>query len=286
MALKASYDIRCSCGAGFTGEVYEYVFAQHDPDLRDAILSGEFNRIPCPSCGQRLAVENRFLYRDEENRLWVWVCGKDEEGDRDALRRDLLETNRSMDSHFLDDAGAYRKHLVFGRDGLLELLWQEDRALRTSEERPLKRNPAFRLILGEKEAAGFLLLSGRKLRLALPLRYPDACGVRLRNREERIRWIRAYADGVNVHNPYGSFLGARWRTRWDRVREREPWDGIRDGFADFAESWACRSVDSRRLAARFPERRAFLEALGKPEVARTVRTLRPQRTRGVSRRRP
>ena len=93
MALKATYDIRCSCGAAFAGDVYEYVFAEYDPDLKDAILSGGFNRIPCPACGQGLPVENRFLYRDEKNRLWVWVCKKGEEPKRDELAKELIESD-------------------------------------------------------------------------------------------------------------------------------------------------------------------------------------------------
>ena len=143
MALKATYDIRCSCGAAFSADIYEYVFAEHDPELKDAILSGDFNRVPCPACGQLLAVESRYLYRDEKNRLWVWVCARGEKARKDELDVEWIEKRTSMDFHFLDHQEAYRKHVVFGRDGLLELLWSEDPDLRKAERKALKENPAF-----------------------------------------------------------------------------------------------------------------------------------------------
>jgi hypothetical protein len=273
MALKASYEIRCSCGAVFAADVYEYVFVQHDPELQDAILSGDFNRIPCPACGQRLPVEARFLYRDEKTRLWVWVCNRDEEPQKDALIEELIEKRRSMDFHFLDHQDTYRKHVVFGRDGLLELLWAEDKDLKKAEQRSLKANPAFWGIAEGNREPGFIVLSGRRIRVSLPLRLPERRGTRRMSREEKTNWLKHYAEGVNIHNRYSSFLDARSRLKWGRVREREPMDGIVDAFADFAESWASRKVDARRFSAGFPGRRAFLDGLSGLRVSRKLKVL-------------
>lgn len=277
MALKVAYDIRCSCGAAFTGDIYEYVFTEHDPELKDAILSGEFNRVPCPSCGQRLPVENRFLYRDEKNRLLVWVCGKEDELRKDALTEELFENNPFMDCHFLDDREAYRKHIVFGRDGLLELLWEEDRDLKKNEEKYLKINPAFWWVVGEDADPGSIVFTGRKVRVSMPLRFPKARGIVLPSREDKTKWLKHYAQGLNVHNPYSSFLGKRLISKWNGIREKEPMDGVDNGFADFAESWACRKIDAKRFSARYPERRAFFDGLGKPSVSRKLRSLDPGR---------
>jgi len=286
MALKATYDIRCSCGSAFRGDICEYVFVDHDPELKDAILSGEFNRVPCPSCGERLSVESRFLYRDEKNRLWVWVCGKGEEPARDALIEELFEKNTFMDCHFLEDRESYAKHIVFGRDGLLELLWKEDRDLKKNEEKFMKKNPAFWWGMGEDADPGFIVFTGKKVRVSLPLRYPETRGVVLSSREEKTRWLKLYAQGVNVHNPYSSFLGKRLTSKWNGIREKEPLDGFDNGFADFAESWACRKIDAKRFSARYPARRAFFDGLGKPNVSRKLRSLDPGRVSRESGGRP
>ena len=280
MALKAAYDIRCSCGATFTGDVYEYVFAEYDPELKDAILSGEFNRIPCPSCGQGLQVENRYLYRDEKNRLWVWVCNEEEEPKREELAKELFGKNPCLEGHYLDGMEFYRKLLVFGRGGLLELLLKEDPDLERSEKKDLKRNPAFRWIRADNEEPGGILFTGRKIRVSMPLRFPVPHGTVLTSREEKVRWLKHYAQALNVHNPYSSFLNKRLISKWNRIREREPLDGVDNGFTDFAESWASLKIDARRFSARYPERRGFFAGLGKRNVSRKLRSLDPGKVSG------
>jgi hypothetical protein len=277
MALKAAYDIRCSCGAAFTGDVFEYVFVQHDPELRDAILSGEFNRVSCPSCGQRLPVENRFLYRDEKNKLWVWVCKRGEESQRDALGKELIGKNAFMEFHFLDEAEDYRKFLVFGRDGLLELLLKEDQALKRREGRSLKKNPALRLIMEEERDPGFLFLSGEKIQISIPLRLSEAPERPLNNPGEKKRWLQYYSEGLNIHNRYSSLLDSRSRGKWNRTREKEPRNGSGNEFDDFAESWAEYRRDGKRFAARYPERRIFFDGLKKLDISRTLRTIDARR---------
>ena len=277
MALKAAYDIRCSCGTTFTGDVYEYVFAEYDPELKDAILSGEFNRVPCPSCGQGLPVENRYLYRDEKNRLWVWVCNKEDEPKREELAKELIERNARLECHFLDGMESYRKLLVFGREDLIGLLLKEDPDLQKSEKKELKKNPALWWIQAENEEPGVIIFTGRKIRASMPLRFPGSHGILLTSREEKTRWLKHYAQGLNVHNPYSSFLDKRLTSKWNRIREKEPLDGVDNGFTDFAESWACRKIDAKRFSARYPERRAFFDGLGKRNVSRTLRSLDPRR---------
>jgi len=280
MALKATYDIRCSCGTAFKGDIYEYVFAEHDPDLKDAILSGDFNRVPWPSCGQRLPVENRFLYRDEKNRLWVWVFGEGEKSRKEPLTEERIGNNALLQCHLPEGEVAYRKFLVFGRGGLLELLLKEDPDLQKSERKDLKKNPAYRWIRAEGEEPGFILFTGRKIRVSMPLRFPENHGILLKGREEETRWLRHYAQGLNVHNPYSSFLDKRSKSKWDSIREKAPLCGIDDGYADFAESWACLKIDAKRFSALHPERRAFFDGLRNLNVSRRLRSLDPGKVSG------
>lgn len=273
MALRATYEIRCGCGTTFAGDICEYVFAEHDPELKDSILSGEFNRMACPSCARGLHVENRFLYRDERNKLWVWVCKREEEARRDVLAGELIEKNASLEFHFLEDRESYRKFLVFGREGLLELLLKEDRTLKRKEARSLKTNPAHRLILEGKEDAGYLFLSGDKIRISLPLKFSEAHRKQVKGLEGKKRWLRYYSQGLNVHNPYSSFLTRKLRLKWNRIREKEPPGGAANEFDDFAESWAGYRMDRKRFKARYPERRLFFDALRTVSIPRRVRSL-------------
>ncbi len=273
MALKATYEIRCSCGTTFTGDIFEYVFSEHDPELKDSILSGDFNLVTCPSCDRRIHVENRFLYRDEKNKLWVWVCKRGEEPQRDALAEELIEKNASMKFHFLDDRESYRKFLVFGREGLLELLLKEDPALKRTEGRRMKINPAHRLILEGNEEPGYLFLRGEKIRISLPLRFSEVHQTLVNGPEGKKRWLQYYAQGLNVHNPYSSFLDKRLRLKWNRIREKEPLGDGGNEFDDFAGSWAGYRIDGKRMKARYPERGGFFDELRKRNISRRVRSL-------------
>lgn len=274
MALKAAYEIRCSCGAAFVGEVYEYVFVEHDPELKDAILSGEFNHVPCPSCGNRVHVENRFLYRDEMNNLWVWVCRTGEKTERADLARDLLERNTAIEGYFLDDQEAYRKFLVFGREALIELLLREDPVLKRAEGKRLKENPALHWIREQDDDPGYLFLRGDRIRVAMALRLP-----RKTRAGDRPKWLRSYAQGLNVHNPYSSFLDARRRRTWGRLQASEPLSDGRDEFDAFARAWARYRTDGKAFRAGFPGTCAFFDALRQAKITRPLRPLRVKEPR-------
>lgn len=271
--MKAKYEIRCGCGATFAGDVYEYVFSEHDPEVRESILSGDFHRTRCPSCARTLDLDNRFLYRDEKNKLWVWVCRREEESRREALAGELVERNASMEFHYLDDADQYRTFLVFGRDGLLELLLREDRDLKRREGRALRKNPAYRWIGKEEENPGYLLLGGEKVRISIPLRLPGDSGSPRTRPDEKKRWLTYYSEGLNLHNRFSSLLDGRTRGKWNRTREKEPREGTGNEFDDFAESWAAYRRDGREFAARYPERSRFFAGVKKMNRSRTLRSL-------------
>lgn len=272
MALKIPYEVGCSCGENFQAELFEYVFAEYDPELKDMILSGEFNSLTCPSCREILNIENRFLYRDEKNRLWVWVCKKEDIHQEKGLERELIEKNAVIQGHHLDNQEDYRKFLVFGREGLIELLLKEDKALKRGEGKSLKKNPAIRLLTRGKGSHGYLFLSGKKIRLTLPLSMPRFFKRPLRNREEKEKWLKFYAQGVNIHNPFSSFLPHQSGKRWSRITEREPVGGIKNEFDDFAESWAGCRMDKKGFKAGYPERFKFFEGIKKIDISRKILT--------------
>jgi hypothetical protein len=275
MALKAAYDIRCSCGGSFTGEAYEYVLAEHDPDLKDAILSGEFNRVTCPSCGHGLSVGNDFLYRDETNGLSVWVCGREGRRKGDGRKKELLKKLRArLECHFTHGAKSGTELLAFGREHLIEILLQKDPGLRRAEGPPLKRNPAVRLILKGGNDPGYLLLRGKRIRVAIPLLFPENHDGPPADPKTGKKWLKAYSDGLNIHNPYSSFLNQRQKGKWDLIRKEEPMGDPKDEFEDFAGSWACSKVDSRGFKSRYPGRREFFDGLAKMNVPRKIDCLR------------
>jgi len=279
MAYRASYEVLCSCGERFTAQLCEYIFTEYDTELKDALLAGELNLVVCPSCRETFPAENRLLYRDEKNKLWVWMCRKEEEPRREELAAELLEGNLHFEDHFLDDKDHYRKHLVFGRNALISLLLKEDRDLRKTARVRLRKNPALRMILKDG-SGGFLFLKGGKVKVALPLRPPPEKGWEVSGAEGRRMWLESYSHGLNVHNPFSSFLRSPKETRWKHIREKEPPSEPLDEYEDFARSWAMFEANPDTFVARFPLRSGFLDEVKKIPVSREVIPITPSAGRG------
>jgi hypothetical protein len=276
MAFKASYEIKCSCGEKFMEELYEYVFAEYDPDLKEALLTGEFNWLTCPLCGERFHVETRFLYRDEKNMLWIWVCRRDEESQREELYEELMEKSTHFEDHHLDDKENYRKFLVFGREALIKLLLTEDKDLKRIEGKQLREKKALRLIMEESGEPGLFLLQGDKVKIAMPLRIPDEQSKLLDGPEMRKRYLKFYSQGLNIHNPYSSFLGSRLRTKWNKIREKDKGCALDNEFDDFATSWAAYKMDPKGFKASCPEKNLFFEDIRKLNVSRKLHSINPK----------
>jgi hypothetical protein len=279
MAYKTAYEINCSCGNHFKEDLVEYVFAEYDPELKDALLTGEFNWLTCPSCGEHFHVETRFLYRDEKNMLWVWVCRREEESRKEVLFEELMEKGAHFEDHHLDAKESYRKFVVFGREALIELLLEEDKDIKRVEGRHLKVNKAQRLVMEESDKPGLFLLQGKKVSIAIPLRMSDHHPELLNGPEARKRWLNLYSQGLNIHNPYSSFLTARLRSKWNRIRGKEQCEGLNDEFDDFAQSWAVYRMDPKGFRSRCPERRKFFEDIKKITITRKLHSINPRTLR-------
>lgn len=64
--------IRCtSCGATITADVRTVIDAQHDPEGKMEIISGQLNTFDCPNCGVPNTVKTPILYHDAEKELLI-----------------------------------------------------------------------------------------------------------------------------------------------------------------------------------------------------------------------
>jgi hypothetical protein len=79
MSIFRTEEVNCpSCGVKVEFELVHSVNAGRRPDLRDAILSREFQKQPCPSCGFAFRVEPQFTYTDLGRKQFyaVWPASK------------------------------------------------------------------------------------------------------------------------------------------------------------------------------------------------------------------
>jgi hypothetical protein len=83
-------------------------------------------------------------------------------------------------------------------------------------------------------------------------------------------------QGLNIHNPYSSFLSGGMKSKWNRIREKEKCNGPEDEFDDFAHSWAIYKIDPKGFRASCPERRKFFEDVKKINVSRKLHSINPK----------
>src|SRR5262249_35681889 len=67
-----------ACGQEAEIEFVLSVNADRRPDLRDQILDGTFQALPCPSCGVQVRIAPRFVYLDMGRGQWIAVHPADE----------------------------------------------------------------------------------------------------------------------------------------------------------------------------------------------------------------
>lgn len=72
MSLFRETMITCpACKERFNFDESDSVNGDRRPDLRDAIIDGSFQVVPCPSCSETIRMEPQFNYLDMGNSLWI-----------------------------------------------------------------------------------------------------------------------------------------------------------------------------------------------------------------------
>jgi len=268
MGLKLPYEIQCSCGSKFQAELWEYVFAEHDPELKEMVLSGEFNYVTCPSCQEQLKGDIGFLYRDETNKLWIWVCGKAEQ-----KANHQASVDEKIQGHYLDHQDDYRRYVVAGREGLLKILLQEDRELKNTEAGVLKTNPAVKALKENNAEEGYLFLIGNRIK-TIPL--PLSCRFEkdlFAGFEEKAKWLDFYAEGLNLHNQYSSFLDEQLILEWESILSEESPESSRTEYQMFAELWADYKMKGSAFEKAFPKISQFFRTIGQIDITRDIISL-------------
>lgn len=113
--------VACACGQTFDADVYGSANVTTQPQLKDEILAGRFNRVACPACGRQFNAEIPFLYHDMGAGLMVWVYPASRT-DQAAIREKVRRSAEIVASTLPDLTGTPSRGVVFGLDELIRLL--------------------------------------------------------------------------------------------------------------------------------------------------------------------
>ncbi|OGR45393.1 MAG: hypothetical protein A2X35_03900 [Elusimicrobia bacterium GWA2_61_42] len=84
MATKGVFRVECPhCGEGFDADFWTVVRGDRDHDVKELILSGEFDLLVCPHCEEMVQHEEPFLYIDPPKDLLAFVMPESYESDKE-----------------------------------------------------------------------------------------------------------------------------------------------------------------------------------------------------------
>jgi hypothetical protein len=112
----------CSSGHTFDADVFRSANVTLQPDLKDEIRAGRFNRVRCPVCGEDQPADVPYLYHDMDAGHLIWVYPRSSR-DQAAAIRDKVRKSREIISTVLPvPTPEAEPDVAFGLDDLLRLL--------------------------------------------------------------------------------------------------------------------------------------------------------------------
>jgi hypothetical protein len=127
MSLSTVEEIRCACGEVFEAEIYQSVSTTQNPELKEAILAGEFNLVPCPACRQVLYIEHFLLYHDASQELLAFVYPKDFEQRNEEIQVGIAKDFTQLQATLAPkEQFKYKPFFIYGLDQLCTLVRLEE----------------------------------------------------------------------------------------------------------------------------------------------------------------
>jgi len=84
MATKGIFRVECTaCGESFDADFWTVVRGDRDRDVKELILSGEFDLLMCPKCSAMIQHEEPFLYIDPPKDILAFVMPESYEAEKE-----------------------------------------------------------------------------------------------------------------------------------------------------------------------------------------------------------
>ncbi|MCL2335712.1 MAG: CpXC domain-containing protein [Endomicrobia bacterium] len=127
MSISNLEEIKCPCGEVFEAELLSAISVSDNPELKEALISGEINLVSCPKCGDMFYAERFILYHDSENELIAFVYPLSFQNQASQCREKMLKEFKTASENIAREKQAinYAPLLIFGIEDLVLLLKAE-----------------------------------------------------------------------------------------------------------------------------------------------------------------
>lgn len=124
MSISKTVNITCpSCGTPQNVTLYEAVNIQTDPELKDALMHNQLNRVQCSDCELNFRVDLPVLYNDPEKKILIHWVPETEDFDLDMVLEEFERSIEQMNESLPDGVEVPSVRLVLSRVELVELIY-------------------------------------------------------------------------------------------------------------------------------------------------------------------
>ncbi len=104
-------------------QLYDAVNVETAPQLKDALMHNQLNRVECPDCELSFRVDLPMLYNDPSNSILIHWVPETEEATREQILEEFDRSMEQMNSIMPEDVELPSVRLVLSRVELVELIY-------------------------------------------------------------------------------------------------------------------------------------------------------------------
>ena len=124
MSIKRSVNIACpTCGLTQDITLVEVLNAQTDPDLKEALMHNQLNRVNCADCDFDFRVDLPMLYTYAKAELMIHWVPENETTTREQILEEFEEAIERMNAEAGEELPMPNVRLVMSRVELVELIY-------------------------------------------------------------------------------------------------------------------------------------------------------------------
>ncbi len=124
MSISRTVNISCpSCGVQQDVQLHEAINVETDPELKQALMQNQLNRVECTDCEATFRVDLPMLYNDPQNNLMIHWVPESAESSREQILEDFEQSLEQMNEMMPTDIDLPSVRLVLTRVELVELIF-------------------------------------------------------------------------------------------------------------------------------------------------------------------
>lgn len=124
MSISRTVNITCpSCGTPQDVTLYDAVNVETDPQLKDALMHNQLNRVQCSDCELDFRVDLPVLYSDPQNNILIHWIPENDDASRERILEEFDRSIEEMNSMVPGDVKLPSVRLVLSRVELVELIF-------------------------------------------------------------------------------------------------------------------------------------------------------------------